>query len=279
MRDFIGHEGDRVEEESKEGRWPDAGDASLIVSFAARRLSQTGSGKDYFPDDIYRQAAVEEPGGGLISATELDDFLAASWQVLREHSNPEVLRRALDFMIPSHNESVASSFLKLFSALESTLTCLRDADAYDILPDGDFSELERDLKRWLKQHAVLANAPDKRALIYEKLRELNRFPFSHIFKRFCQTYEVYLDDLWPVTGTLNGWPLLEIRHRLVHGDPFRHCPVQALLYATEHLRWTAERMLLSVFGWSVERSSVSPDYLTNTSEAYRCWRDERMRFV
>lgn len=262
------------------GRWPEAGDASLIISFAARRrLSEIGSDEESFSEDIYRRLAVEESGSGLISAADLGDFLSLSRQVLLSHPNPEILRRALDFMVPNSNGSIESSFLSLFSALESTLTFLRDADEYEILPRGDFSELERDLKRWLKQHALLSNEPEKRALIYEKLRELNRFPFSHIFQRFCQKYEIYLDDLWPVTGPLKEWPLLEIRHRLVHGDPFRHRPAQALLYAGEHLRWTAERMLLSVFGWPVARSNVSPDYLTRTSEAYGCWRDERARFA
>jgi hypothetical protein len=72
---------------------------------------------------------------------------------------------------------------------------------------------------------------------------------------------------------------MEIRHRLVHGDPFQSRPLEALTCAREHLRWVVERMLLSVLGWPVSRSNVSGDYLLAFSRSYTKWETERAKFA
>jgi hypothetical protein len=87
-----------------------------------------------------------------------------------------------------------------------------------------------------------------------------------------------LCDLWPLVGSADEWPLMEIRHRLVHGDPFTSCPPEAMLCAREHLRWTTERMLLSVLGWPVARSGISREKLLRPGGHYHNWQAERARF-
>ena len=169
----------------------------------------------------------------------------------------EILQRAIGFALQSRNQSLEVSFISSSAALESVLTFFRRQDEYEILAAEEFSELERDLKKWLKQHPALASEPAKRGLIYEKVPELNRFPFSYVFKKFCEHHSLDLSDLWPVTGKHADWPLMEIRHRLVHGDPFRSRPAEALACAQAHLSWVVERMLLCVLGWPIERSNVS----------------------
>jgi hypothetical protein len=158
------------------------------------------------------------------------------------------------------------------------LTFFRRQDEYKILPAEKFSQLEADLKKWLKQHPVLAKETAKRALIYEKFRELNRFPLSHVFGKFCEHYSLDLSDLWPVIGKHAEWPLTEIRHRLVHGDPFPNRPVEALACAQAHLSWVGERMLLSVLGWPIERSNISRKSLQQLGGAYEGWEGERAKF-
>ncbi|MEA2203956.1 MAG: hypothetical protein QOE77_732 [Blastocatellia bacterium] len=219
-----------------------------------------------------------EPGATpLIAFANEDEFVSAA--VLSDSAElNDILERAINFALPNANSTPEVSFLSLSASLESILTFHRRQDEYKILPPEDFTELERDLKKWLKQHRVLAHEPGKRALVYEKFRELNRFPMSHIFKIFCEYYSLDLTDLWPVIGKHAEWPLTEIRHRLVHGDPFPSRPAEAMECAEKHLRWVVERMLLSVLGWPIGRSSVSFEYLANGSLVHG-WRNERARFA
>jgi hypothetical protein len=238
--------------------------AELCKSLA-RRLQVDGE----------RQANDATP---LIDASDVDEFMSIA-AISRSDELNDILNRAINFALPSPQQSVEVAFISLSAALESVLTFFRRQDEYEILGANEFSELERDLKKWLKQQKVLAGETTKRKLIYEKFRELNRFPFSHVFDRFCEHYSLDLSDLWPVTGKHADWPLTEIRHRLVHGDPFNSRPAEAMACAEAHLRWTVERMLLSVPGWPVERSNVSPNYLRRTSREHQSWETARSQFA
>jgi hypothetical protein len=138
--------------------------------------------------------------------------------------------------------------------------------------------LESDLKKWLRQHPLLASEPARRGMIYEKVPELNRFPFSYVFRRFCEHHSLDLTDLWPVVGKHAEWPLTEIRHRLVHGDPFQSRPLEALACAQTHLAWVVERMLLSALRWPIARSNVSSEILCGSGRTYDSWQLERAKF-
>ena len=260
-------------EQSTGAGWTWADDLALILSFAARRrVGVGGSGEEDSGGD------AGEASDALIEPDDLGEFVRAAADALASSGRKEVLRRALAFMTPVPGEPVERSFLALFSALESTLTCERGEDEYEIIPRAEFAQLERELKAWLRLQPALAGDAGRRALVYEKTRELNRLPFSRVFERFCERRGVELSDLWPLVGRLEGWPLLEIRHRLVHGDPFAGRPADAVGCAADHLRWTAERMLLAVIGWQAARSNVSPERLAGREE-YRRWPEERARLA
>ena len=219
-----------------------------------------------------------ESRGPLIDEADIDEFLTTA----SAYNNPaldDILDRAIAFALPSGDQDLGKSFIKSSAALESILTFFRRQDDFDILAAEEFGELERDLKKWLKQHPVLANEPTKRGLIYEKVPELNRFPFSFVFRKFCEHYSLDLGDLWPVTGKHAEWPLMEVRHRLVHGDPFLSRPVEALACAEAHLGWAVERMLLCVLGWPIARSNVSADFLQRTRGEHQSWQIERAKFA
>ena len=253
-------------------------DKLLLSCFGARRRV-VELGTEATPTELPRERVVPEAGDGLVEASQLEAFVDAASERLSRLRQNDILRRAVGFVVSSGGESLEASFISLYAALESTLTFFRREDEYEILPPEKFARLERDLKRWLKEHPLLAGEADKRALIYEKVRELNRFPFAHVFRKFCGQYEVDLSDLWPVLGRPEEWPLMEIRHRLVHGDPFVSRPDESLSCAREHLRFTVERMLLAVLGWPVSRSRVSREWLGSGVGAYRDWQAERARFA
>lgn len=214
----------------------------------------------------------------LVDESNLEEFRTTAGAVIRRTELQDILLRAISFSLPAEGCSLESSFITLYSALESALTFFRRQDDYEIIPPENFRQMERDLRKWLKQHPLLMNETAKRSLIYEKIRELNRFPFSHVFQNFCERYSLDLSDLWPLIGRPDAWPLMEIRHRLVHGDPFASRPYEAMLCAREHLRWTVERMLLSLLGWPVARSNVSPESLHEHGGHYQDWQAERARF-
>ena len=218
----------------------------------------------------------EEPQGPLIDEVDLEEFLATASPSNGAELN-EILQRAIGFTLQSRHQSLEVSFISASAALESVLTFFRRQHDYEILAPKEFSKLERDLKKWLKQHPALASEPARRGLIYEKVPELNRFPFSYVFKKFCEHHSLDLDDLWPVVGKHADWPLTEIRHRLVHGDPFVKRPPEALACAGAHLGWVVERMLLTTLGWPIERSNVSRENL-RLGIHHESWQVERAKF-
>jgi hypothetical protein len=191
----------------------------------------------------------------------------------------EVLARAIDFTLRASECPLEVSFISLYSSLESVLTYTRSEGDFDIIPDRDFQAFEGDLKKWLRKHPLLAEDPVRRSLIYEKTRELNRFPFSQIFRRFSERYSLDISDLWPLIRGGVEWPLMEIRHRLIHGDPFVSRPVEAIVCAREHLRWTAMRMILAVLEWPLESTGLSAEKLATSSAFYTNWREERAKLA
>ena len=246
------------------------GDLRLLQSFAARqRLS---------PDvHVVKQLRRERM---LLEFNQIGEFVSKVSGKLLRMEHRDILRRAVAFLLPTDGETVEHSFVCLYAALESALTFERHGGGrYKVMPAEEFDSLARDLREWLRRHPRLEREKERRGLIYEKVRELNRLPFAHVYRTFCEHYALELGDLWPVPGRPAEWPLNEIRHRLVHGDPFKSCPPSALACAREHLRWTVERMILSILGWPVAESNASPAGLSATRREHREWRDERSRFA
>ena len=227
---------------------------------------------------LQRFARHQRSGFSLITEEDISAFLTTASNRLERAEGIEILHRAISFRLDSEASSLEVSFITLYAALESTLTFFRRQDVFEILSAAEFNVLECDLRKWLRGHPTLAAEPAKRGLIYEKVRELNRFPFSFVFRKFCKQHALDLSDLWPVIGPHEEWPLLEIRHRLVHGDPFESRPVEALRCANLHLIWTVERMLLCELGWPVERSSVARRFLSERKE-YQRWQVERAKLA
>ena len=249
---------------------PPLHDVRLLQSFAARqRLS---------PDiPVIKQLRRETM---LLEVPQFGPFNWRAGGKLSRMENANILRRAVAFTLPTDGEPVEHSFVCLYAALESVLTFERHGEGrYHVMPEEEFDSLARDLREWLRRHPRLERDRERRGLVYEKVRELNRLPFAHVFRTFCERHALELGDLWPVLGRPEEWPLNEIRHRLVHGDPFKNCPPPALACAREHLRWTVERMILSIFGWPVAESNVSPERLAASRREYREWREERSRFA
>ena len=124
-------------------------------------------------------AGVLSAPGALVAPSDIDEFVTSASAALSPSRHGEVMERALRFTCESADAPLELSFIGLYTALESALTYFRRQDNYHVLRPAEFARLERELKAWLRQHPLLEREDARRGLIYEKLRELNRFPFSH----------------------------------------------------------------------------------------------------
>ncbi|MCI5163735.1 MAG: hypothetical protein D3917_17310 [Candidatus Electrothrix sp. AX5] len=110
--------------------------------------------------------------------------------------------------------------------------------------------------------------------MYEKIPELNRASFPCAFDSFCEHYKQDLTDMWPVVNKEDGITLSEIRNKLIHGDPFTLIQESCLLSAMIQLKWIAERMILSVLGWPIEKSQVSKEVFKKMTSSVS-WQEKR----
>ena len=101
-----------------------------------------------------------------------------------------------------------------------------------------------------------------------------RIPIKKLFEVFVSSYDVRLDDLWPLFDNSSGPSLYDIRNAIAHGEFLSPGKFMALNYAQENLNWTVERILLTILGWQVEQSKVRPDFLRSWSLAHN-WRAAR----
>ena len=238
-------------------------DSKCITEYYRRNLTIPTPKKDQDYDNM------------LIPLQEWQHFIEKAYQKFIEIEPKEYIRQAIQYTIYREGRTVENSFLTLYSALETLLYfCRKDP----ILPSGQWPQLCKDLRKWLKKHPFLNDDKDKRKLIYDKIPELNRVSFASAFKELCDSYPVQLEDLWPILEKTKGPSLYEIRNKLVHGETFFN-PLQqrALMTAEKHLRWTAERLILSILGWDISVSNVSKDFLQNMT-CYIGWEADQQSF-
>jgi len=91
--------------------------------------------------------------------------------------------------------------------------------------------------------------------------DVRRLKLYQKFEVFQRHYKIDFTDLWPLLNSSSGKSLAEIRNRSIHGEYLSETSVRALIYVQFNLRWTVERMLLSVLGWPIEKSNVSKSFL------------------
>jgi hypothetical protein len=100
-----------------------------------------------------------------------------------------------------------------------------------------------------------------------------------LFRTFSAANPGTFDDLWPLVGAKQGPPPLSyFRNAIVHGEAFSESEWLALSYASEHLRWYLERIILLALRWDIKKSSVSTAALGNFY-AYWKWKEERDRLA
>jgi hypothetical protein len=130
-----------------------------------------------------------------------------------------------------------------------------------VLQGNDWTSLKKYLQKCIKNSTVPKLEPDQRASMYCKLEELNRVSLREAFDFFCKRYSIHLADLWPVFGENGLAGLVDIRNKIIHGDPFPHGMFGSLVVAKEHLIYVLERMLSRVLEWGIAETKINPAYL------------------
>lgn len=256
----------------KEKILPDVDDFLLIVSFAARQktacLGWTASDKNsyttfyrgnyVFPDTVVDNAFDD----GLIDIIDFERFIETCYPEFLEFENKLAIRSALYSILPPQPLTLETTFLKVFAGLETLVLDFRRREELEfIIPQVNWNSLRKYLQTCLKSSTEPKLGTTQRASIYRKLNELNRVSLREAFDLFCKRYSVDLTDLWPVFGEKDLVGLVDIRNKLIHGDPFPHDMFESLLVAKEHLLYVVERVLIRIFKWNVLETKISPAYL------------------
>jgi len=264
-------------------------DFLLIASFASKQrtacLGWTASDKNSYAT-FYRgnytfpqndtEVSVDD---GLIEIKHFEKFVGTCYSAFSKFENKLALRNALHSVVPSLPSYVETSFLRMFAGLETIVLDFRRREALElVLSEKEWPALRRYLQKCIKCSADPKLERRQRASIYSKLDELNRVSLKEAFEAFCKKYSVDFTDLWPVFGEKEVVGLVDIRNKLIHGDPFPHDLFRALVAAKEHLMLILERALVRVLQWDVAETKVSPDYLRTHFTVIKDMSSEQARF-
>lgn len=275
-------------EELKKYILQDIDDFLLIASLALRKrtaclgwnasdknsLTTYYRGNYTFPDCVDKSNSSDE----LAEIQSFESFMNTCFNNFLVFENKLSLRNALCSAVPLKPLTVETSFLHLFAGLETLVLDFKRRQKLEfILDKSEWQQLKNSMEKCVKQSINPKLDSEQRKSIYNKLGELNRISLREAFDIFCKQYAIYSSDLWPVFGEKGCAGLAEIRNRLIHGDPFPHEYIGALVLANEHLQYTLERMLVRVLGWDVSKTMVNPTYLEKNSPSIKQLSFERER--
>lgn len=266
----------------------DLDDLLRLASLAARHrcvclgldLSTTeGYIVEYYRRDISRPAPMPDRGDELISKEHIAEFLQVTYRRLIDLMRHDLIRQAINYAIPREGRTVESSFITLYSALETIVLYFRRQQNLETVfsssEDDLWKLLQKDLREFFRVHPVLRDDKTKRMRLYDNMTALRRVSFRTAFEECCRFYSVDVSDLWPVTGSKDGWSLSVVRNKLVHGEHFNAAQRGAVGAAKSHLQWTVERLLLAILGWDISKSSVDAGYLSRNNGDYIEWKSDQ----
>lgn len=251
---------------------PDVDDFLLIASFAARQrtacLGWAASDKSsyttfYRGNYVFPDTVVDNTfDNRLINTEDFERFVHTCYPVFLEFENKLAIRNALYSILPSQSGALETTFLKVFAGLETIILDFRRREELEfIVPEVNWGVLKKYLQKCLKSSTEPKLEATQRASMYCKLDELNRVSLREAFDLFCKKYSVDLADLWPVFGKKDLVGLVDIRNKLIHGDPFPDDMADSLIVANEHLIYVVERVLIRIFKWNLQETKISPAYL------------------
>jgi hypothetical protein len=260
-------------------------DFLMLASFGARQycaclgweLVQPTKSTKYFRRDVVIPTANvrQSMHDGLIDMVEYESFLKTAYQSFVAIQQKDLIRQAIRRAIRRQGGTLESNYLLLYSALETLVFFYRGNDGCDsLLGESDWRKFRKDLEGFIERHSLFVDNKERRKFVKEKLGELNRISFNAAFNKFCEHFDIELNDLWPVVEREGGLSLADIRNKLIHGDHFTPFQTKSLISAKQHLTWVVERSVLALLDWTFSKSRISPDCLRKLN-SYQNWRRDR----
>jgi len=257
----------------------DIDDFLLVAGFAARqRTACLGwTATDNTAHATYYRGNYGFPDGKnsdlndcVVDIQDFEHFIEVCYPTFLKYENKLSLRNAIYSAVPSKDNTIETAFLHAFAGLETLILDFRRRENLEVvMPPTEFAEFRKALQGFIGKSGTPKLEASQRASIYSKLGELNRVSLREAFEIFCKSYAIDLSDLWPVFGNKEVVGLVEIRNKLIHGDPFPHDIYEALFVANEHLKYILERVLVRVLGWDVAKTKVTPAFLEMYCTAIR----------
>jgi hypothetical protein len=195
---------------------------------------------------------------GVAEHQSAEEFIDTCYANFLAHNDQLALRSAICAVVPLRKHTIEADFLSNFAGLETLLLSFRrQAKLEHILSSEEWEKLRESLEKCIRKSTDPRLESEQRAFVYNKFDELNRVSTRDAFDIFCRHYEIGLLDLWPVFGNKKAIGLVDIRNKLIHGDPFPNEFVDALGIANIHLQITLKRALVRVLGWDIARTYVN----------------------
>lgn len=211
---------------------------------------------------VFPEIESSNSNNELIDRYDFEKFIEKAYISFQKYNNKLALQSSLHAAVSAKESAIEKSFLTVFAGIETLiLDFKRINDLEFILPENDWKELRKYLEKAVKKSTNPVVESDKRASIYKKLGELNRISLRESYDLFCIEYNIEHNGLWPLFGQPNTVGLVDIRNRIIHGDPFPRDISHSLVIANEHLKYILERAILRILNWNIEDSKVSIDHL------------------
>lgn len=248
-------------------------DLLLFTSFAERKRvscigwdilsseSQTNyyrrniSMKDFKTDkDTYNDNMV-------IDIIHFEKYLNHSIEKFENINFKKLLKQAIQVISHKNTNIIEENFISTFTAIETLIlfASLENKFSNKILPKDMWNSLKTEIKSTINESSTFKGLEKPKLIqrsMCNKLEELNRLSFSGSINYFYKKYNVQVDDLWPLLGG-KYISLKNIRDQLVHGKKVDDEQYSALWCAENHLRWIAERMVLAILDWDLEKTKIS----------------------
>lgn len=248
-----------------------------LISFAERHrcicyrysTRKLGQASDHFRGDIAIPEIRKERSlnDTLIDATHFDEFVAIAYPLFLNSPYGRYLADAMMKLAYSDDRTLESEYIAYFAGLENLLNAYREQKSQPgILATSDWKAFEGDLRNFIKHHQLLKDDSNKRALLYEKMGELNRLSLNAMLQEFGRDARINFAGLWPVADKVpEGVNLYQIRNQIVHGRLLPRSGYDPLIVAKEHLRWVLERCVLALVGWDFAKSRACDPQLRQST--------------
>ncbi len=248
-------------------------DLLLLTSFAERRrivcigwdILDRKSQMEFYRRNIsmktFENYEADYNDNVLVEEVNFEEYLKHTFNNYIKFKNKDLLKHAIQIISHKNTNVIEENFLSTFTAIETLFIFAFSENklSNEILPKDRWNQLKREIETTIHNSSSFEgfeNVKVTQRLVSSKLKELNRLSFSECIKSFCGQYNLQVDDLWPLLGG-QYISLKNIRDQLVHGVKMEDEKFSALWCAENHLRWTAERIVLAILDWDLEKTNIS----------------------